>query len=142
LNNTCIRLSQQQRFERQSDLALDPWPVQSCPGLYAFDAQFQVELGSPNRYDSQVTVDSDEGAVFQDLSCIADTVDTRDTKFSRDDRAVDQHSARAFDDGAGERDQVRHRWLDRVADEDFTLSELAEVAAPNNTANRAGGNTR
>lgn len=114
----------------------------SCSGLYAFDAQFQVELGSPNRYDSQVTVDSDEGAVFQDLSCIADTVDTRDAEFSRDDRAVDQHSAPAFDDGAGERDQVCHRWLDRVADEDFTLSELTEVAAPMNTANRAGGNTR
>ncbi len=88
-----------------------------------------------------MTVDSHQVTVFQDLSGVADTVDTGDAEFPRDDRAVDQHSAAAFGDGARKRNQVCHRRLNRIADEDFTLSGLAEVAAPLNAAHRAGGGT-
>jgi len=62
-----------------------------------------------------------------------DTIDTRDTEFPGDDRAVDQHSSTALYDGAGKQDQVRHGWLDRIADEDLTLPEIAEVTMPVNT---------
>lgn len=70
------------------------------------------------------------------------TASTGDAEFSRADRTVDQHSAAAFDTGARERDRVCHRRLDGVADADFALLQLAQLAAPMNTANRAGGGTR
>jgi hypothetical protein len=88
-----------------------------------------------------MTVNRHEVAVFQNLVRMTDTVHTGDAEFTRDDRTVDQHSTPAFDNGARKRNQVCHCRLDRFADEDLTLSKTAEVVAPVNAANRAGGNT-
>lgn len=89
-----------------------------------------------------MTVDRHEVAVLQNLVCVTDTINTGDAELPRDDRTVDQHSTAALDNGTCERDQVRHCWLDRFADEDLSLSKPPEVTVPANAANRASGNTR
>ncbi len=83
-----------------------------------------------------MSIDRHEVAVFQNLAQVADTVNTADSEFSRDSLTLDQYSTAAYDSGACERDQVRHCWPDRLADEHLSLSKPPEVAAPANAANR------
>ena len=108
----------------------------------AFEVQLQVELGRSDRDDSQMAVDGHEVAIHQEFGRIANSVDARDPEFSRDDCAVDQHSASALDDGAGQRNEMCHRWLDRVADDDFTAPELGEVVAATDATHQPAADAR
>mgnify|MGYP001547332091 CR=1 FL=1 len=88
-----------------------------------------------------MTVDRHQVTVFQYLSRVADAIDTGYAEFSRNDRAVDQHPAPAFDNRTRQWNQMCHGRLDGVTDQDFPLPEPAEVMPPVNTAHRAGGST-
>ena len=89
-----------------------------------------------------MTVNGYEVAVLQNPRRVTDTVDAGNSQFACNDSAVDEHSTSSFDNTTGQWDKVGHRRLNRIADENFTPSELAQVVAPRDTTNHTSRETR
>jgi len=110
--------------------------------LLRIGLQFQVKFGRSDGDDAQKPINRYEVTVVQNLGRMTNAVDARDTEFPCNDRAVNQHSAAAFDDGNGEWYQVCHRRLNCVTHQDFTFAEIAEIIAAPNTAHQTCNNAR
>ena len=82
-----------------------------------------------------MSVNGYEVAVLQNRGRVSDTVDAGDPQFTSDDSAMDEHSTSSFDNSSGKWDEVGHCRLNRIADENFTPPEHAQIVASGNTAN-------